>query len=185
MKRNSLVYFLVEGETEDVLIKDLKRKYNFTVKAIRIINLWNTAERKIKALLNTLELKNSHVFIVYDTDRVENINNFINNINIISKCSSKTFILQQNNNFEEELAYACSKSTSALYSCFCVQITSCDNFKNSFISSRNRLEKLDGLNFNDDRLWDTARNLLSHIESQGSSKLKHFSFEEFKNNYTG
>lgn len=185
MKKSPLIYFFVEGETEDVLIKDLKKKYNFTVKNIRIINLWNIAERKIKALLTTLELKKSHVFIIYDTDRTENIANFLKNINIITKYSSKTYILQQNDNFEEELAYACDKSKQLIYSCFCAQITSCDNFKNSFIDCRNRLEKLEGLDFNDNRLWDKDRDLLAHIEDQGSSKLKRFSFKDFKNDFIG
>ncbi|MEX6283216.1 hypothetical protein AB6F89_14750 [Providencia hangzhouensis] len=185
MKKSPLIYFFVEGETEDILIKDLKRKYNFTVKNIRIINLWNITERKLKVLLTTLEPKKSNVFIVYDIDRTENIDNFLKNINIITKYSSKTYILQQNNNFEEELAYACNKTKQLIYNCFCAQITSCDNFKNSFIDCRNRLEKLEGLNFNDNKLWDKDRNLLACIESQGSSKLKHFSFEDFKNNFTG
>lgn len=150
MTAKKFAIILVEGETEKALFNDFKTLLGYPIKKIVIANLWNVS---IKKLMPSLTEK-SDILVVYDTDRIQNIDRFKENINLLKSKKHVIHLFQQTDNFEGELAFACGISNHRLYSCFCPKIISADNFKSEFIALRNRLTKLDSLNMNKTLLWN-------------------------------
>ena len=140
---------LVEGDTEKALFQDFKTLLGYPIKKIVIANLWNVNINKYMPALT----ENSEIIVVFDTDRIENLDRFKNNLNLLKAKKHTIHLFQQTSNFEDELANACGVSNRKLYSCFCPKIISADNFKNEFIALRNRMMKLDGLGLNKTLLW--------------------------------
>ncbi|MBJ9836135.1 hypothetical protein [Citrobacter portucalensis] len=168
-KKYAIVF--VEGETEKAMFNDFKTLHGYPIKKIVIANLWHVS---INRLLPALTEK-SEILIVFDTDRLENIDRFKANLKLLKSKKHSIHLFQQNDNFEKELAHACSITPRRLYSAFCPKIVSSDNFKNEFIALRNRMARLENLNINKDLLWE--RDLIIQINEfrqHHSSHRKYF-----------
>ncbi|MFP2485830.1 glycosyltransferase family protein [Enterobacter ludwigii] len=148
---------LVEGETEKALIDDFKRKHKDPIKRIIKLNLWLGDVNKVLISLT----EQNDIIVVFDTDAKDGFDTFHKNIKAILARKHNVFLLQQTNNFENELTYACKCTENTLFSLFCKKIKSCDNFKASFLKSKTRLEMLESLGFKKDLLWQ--RGLISEL----------------------
>jgi len=171
MRLKKYAIALVEGETEKYLLNDFKTQLKYPIKRIIKVNLWNNDIKKIVPSFT----EKSDILIIFDTDRIENIQHFKDNLNLLKAKKHTIFLLQQKDNFEEEEAYASSVSIRKLLTHFCSKIVSLDNFKNEFNAQLNRLQKLEGLGLNKRKLWE--RNLidqLNNFNEQHSSHEKYF-----------
>lgn len=159
--------FFVEGETEKSLLNDFKKTDKDPIKRIIKINLWNNDVKKI--LPNLTEIND--IVIIFDTDLKQGIERFNKNIEAILARKHNVFLLQQTNNFEQELIYSCQCNQKNLFDEFCKKIVSADNFKNSFIKCNTRLEKLKSLGFSKSRLW--SRELIKELEFKEKHKASY------------
>lgn len=98
INRNTRIIFLVEGETEQAIIKAL----NFLGNPIKF-NLWNNDIQKILRKYS----QNDIFIIIFDTDILNNITRFNENLKILKVHKFTYYLLQQTTNLEEELEYAC------------------------------------------------------------------------------
>lgn len=129
----------VEGETEMSFFQKLKRDKRIAIKSIVKKNLW---QDNIKNYAITIP-KNSELYIVFDSDEVGQAKRFIDNVNFLRRRGHSIFLLQQKNNFEEELAWCCGKTLPKFITAFCVKKTSgVSDFKRDFIACGNPLSKL-------------------------------------------
>jgi hypothetical protein len=162
---------LVEGETEKALFNDLKSILKYPIKRIIKANLWNNEIKKVTPLLTEA----SDILVVFDTDKIENIERFQENLKILKAKKHTVYLLQQLENFEEEICYASRLSPRKLYGHFCTKIISSDNFKNEFNAQDNRLKKLDDIGLNKGKLWERDLiKLLNNYTKQHSSHDKYF-----------
>ncbi|WP_318375874.1 hypothetical protein [Enterobacter sp.] len=159
-KKKKHAIFFVEGETEKFLLNDFKKRDKDPIKRIIKINLWNTDVKKI--LPNLTEVND--IVIVFDTDLKQGIERFNKNIDAILARNHNVYLLQQTDNFEQELVYSCQCSKKTLFDEFCKKIVSADNFKNSFIKCSTRLDKLNSLGFSKGRLW--CREIIDELKHQ-------------------
>lgn len=134
--------FFVEGETEEKLVQGLHLKGR-----IKIANLWQNPVEKIVRTLGSQH----KVIIIYDTDRIENIKRFIRNLEILNESKCLYAIVQQTNNLEDELAYACGKNKPMLFRLF--DVSTAKEFKGSFMKYNNAVQKLLDNGFDPDKLW--------------------------------
>lgn len=165
VKKFAIVF--VEGDTEKAMFNDFKTLHGYPIKKIVIANLWHVNINKLLPMIT----EKSEIIITFDTDRLENIDRFKANIRLLKSKKHKIYLFQQNKNFEEELAHACSIPTRRLYSAFCPKIVSADNFKNEFIWLRNRMAKLESLNINKNLLW--SRDLIVQISEYNDHHSSH------------
>ncbi|WP_416054191.1 TOPRIM nucleotidyl transferase/hydrolase domain-containing protein, partial [Escherichia coli] len=91
---------LVEGDTEKALFQDFKTLLGYPIKKIVIANLWNVNINKYMPALT----ENSEIIVVFDTDRIENLDRFKNNLNLLKAKKHTIHLFQQTSNFEDELA---------------------------------------------------------------------------------
>lgn len=171
MAAKNFAIVFVEGETEKAMFNDFKTLHGYSIKKIVIANLWHV---NINKLLPALTEK-SEILVVFDIDRLENIDRFKTNIKLLKSKKHSIYLFQQNKNFEDELARACKLTARKLYSAFCPKIVSADNFKNEFIGLRNRMAKLESLNIDKNALWD--KDLIAQISEYNdlhSSHRKYF-----------
>ncbi|HFF8551740.1 TPA: hypothetical protein ACGEYE_000461 [Klebsiella variicola] len=167
MATKKFAIVLVEGETEKALFRDFKTSLGYPIKKIVIANLWNVSIKKIMPALTEI----SEIVVVFDTDRIENIERFKTNISLLKAKKHTIYLFQQTRNFEDEIAKACNINNRDLYSSFCSKIVSSDNFKNEFIALHNRMPKLDGLNINKSLLW--SRGLIPQLNDYSSHTSSH------------
>lgn len=158
----SQIIFIVEGETEQKLTNTL-----YLGKVI-IANLWNLDPKKIYSILRLISNKGTKVFIVCDTDCIDNSKKerFIKNFHSIKKHIGKDniFLFQQNSNLEGELLYCLN--IKGLYSLF-NNASGNGQFKRNFIDEKNLLKKLNSSGFDPLKLW--SRPLCSDL-----SELQNF-----------
>ncbi|OSI06739.1 Uncharacterised protein [Neisseria animaloris] len=139
---------LVEGETEEYFVKEIY------VGNVKKINLWQSTEKQISALLRLVNVDNSIVVVILDIDVQDKIVNLVSNLKRIRahlKSNSKLVLLIQQQNFEDELSYACSCKKQILFRCF--SAVGEKEFKNKFLKERNIVRKLNQLNCNFDIFW--------------------------------
>ena len=167
---------LVEGKTEQHLLTHLNISEQLFCKISRF-NLWENDINKIIVQLT----RGAIIYIIYDIDTLfsSNLNKqtigerFINNINTLLTTYKRTIILlQQTHNFEDELAYACTSEKALLK-----EFNACNRqeFKKQFLTTRNPLDKLKKIKFNQSNLWtkEMAQELAIFQKYQGSwKKLK-------------
>ena len=170
----SQIIFIVEGETEQKLTNTL-----YLGKVI-IANLWNLDPKKIYSILRLISNKGTKVFIVCDTDCIDNSKKerFIKNFHSIKKHIGKDniFLFQQNSNLEGELLYCLNINIKGLYSLF-NNASGNGQFKRNFIDEKNLLKKLNSSGFDPLKLW--SRPLCSdlselqnfHASPQGFSSM--------------
>ena len=144
--------FLVEGHTEQALLKELKEHHNLIVKDIRIFNLWNA---NLKSLLPMIK-PNMGVVVIFDTDTLDKIDDFMNNLSLLSRMVKHLFLIQQNENFEDELCFACNCTRTNLFKSFAQKRTddrSVSEFKKNFLRCPNRIKRLEEIKFSHARIW--------------------------------
>lgn len=124
------VLYLVEGETEEALL-DALNVYG----RVEPINLWQTNIDKHLRKFNW-----AHIYVVYDTDRVENLQRFLDNLNKLIKQKQLKGICQQTLNLEDEMAYACGISKTKLFKAF--NASSANEFKTLLLKTNNLKDKL-------------------------------------------
>ena len=156
--------FCIEGETEQALIKALK------IGKAQKFNCWENDISKIIRKFST----NSHVYIVFDTDKTlsdSEISRFIKNIEVVANQDGLFIhLLQQTQNLEDELVYACNeiKNNKQLHSCFdgcCAR-----EFKEKFLQINNLEDRLNKVGFNRSLLW--SRELINCLETLKDKKKK-------------
>lgn len=147
----SRVYFIVEGETEEFLVKKL-----FLGKVV-VLNLWTLKNDKINSLLRFIP-KSSKVFIVCDTDRISSISkrDFISNFHSLKKhVGSKNIVLfQQHLNLEDELIKCLGINKKGLYSLF-NNASGSQQLKRNFLQEKALVKKLMEHGFQQLKLWDS------------------------------
>lgn len=169
MKCNARVY-LVEGNTESKLVKALIQGGILSSGSVKIFNCWYG---KIDSLLRGFpKSSKTDVYVIFDTDTMTSISEFVGAIQSISKVSNRLVLLQQTLNFEDELCYACvklnPKTTSELFRQFNAQ--GADDFKRSFLRITNCVNRLSDLGFNKKLIW--SRELHHNIRDR-LSKVKY------------
>lgn len=169
------IYFLVEGETEKLLVN-----YLYLGRIVKV-NLWNLKNDKLSPIFRQIS-NNSKVFVVCDTDSINQVcvNNFIANFHALKKHIGKDniFLFQQNNNLEDELIYCSSniKNVKELRLAF-NNASGVEQLKRNFIKETNILAKLNSIGFDHTKLW-TRRgcNKLHPLQDFMSSPQKHHRF---------
>jgi len=165
LKKYAIV--LVEGETEKFLFNDLKAILKYPIKRVIKVNLWNDDIKKIVPSFT----EPSDILIVFDTDRIENIQRFKDNLNLLKAKKHTIHLFQQISNFEEELSYASSITIRRLLNHFCTKIVSLDNFKGEFNAQSNRLNKLEDIGLDKNKLWE--RNLIVQLNTYSDRHSSH------------
>ena len=142
--------YIIEGQTDAKLVKHLSSTSRIPSGKRKIFNLW---EQNVRNLLRTFSRKDNHIYIVFDTDVLENIGRFNKNIKQLSLDKSvKTItLLQQTNNLEDELVRCCNCQMRALFDSFAAEGVS--QFKRKFLKVTNLNAKLSDLGFNYENLW--------------------------------
>lgn len=97
---------LVEGETEKSLLNDFKNSLKYPIKRIVKVNLWNSDIKKIAPSFT----EPSDILVIFDTDILDNLDRFQENLKILTSRKHTIFLFQQKNNFEDEIAHASSLS---------------------------------------------------------------------------
>lgn len=155
----SLNYFFVEGKCEKNLIERLE--------LIGQIKLWDLVEleqHKLLRLIGTLSSnkKSSNIFVVFDTDLIENnqhlCKRFSENIKFLKKHGFSVHLLQQQRDFESMLCFELSISMTQLQQHF--NARNKDDFKTNFCQEKNLDSKLQSIktSFN---LW--SKPLISQL----------------------
>lgn len=140
-------HILYEGETEKKLLKILCAEGKKTK--------FNPFQNEIRKLLRLIN-KTDTVYIVYDIDVMNNaaISKFNENIKKLLKITKKIILVQQTRNMEEELQFACnSVSLVDIYKAFSAEPPTASNFKSRFISSNSCIQILEGLGFDENKLF--------------------------------
>ncbi|EEV5956314.1 hypothetical protein [Escherichia coli] len=145
--QNAKIIF-VEGETEYALFQKMKQKGLIKFKKIVKKNFWVDDIKKYAVNIP----KNCDLIVVFDSDVIDRVDRFIQNVNYLASRKHSIFLLQQTRNFEEEIAYCCSVTLNKLIASFCKCKTSgVADFKRDFISSSNPFDKLVALGINQDK----------------------------------
>jgi hypothetical protein len=143
--KNSIEFYLVEGECEDSFIKSSNligrvECLDLSEKSSEQINKWSTKlpGNKKKIFLN----------IVFDTDvlidRSSHLCKFIENVKFLKKKGFNVRLLQQHRNFEEELIYCLKINKKELFNKF--NARNIKEFKHNFINEKKKSSKLIELN---------------------------------------
>lgn len=146
MRREKQYIYLVEGETEECLLKILMREKKSIISGkIKILNV--IQERINNSLLIRFNREAVYV-LIFDTD-IRNEQILMNNIKLLKKRKHSIICIPQVLNFEDELVRACDglNKIDDFYNC------SKSEFKNKFLKDHNLLQKLDKYNFSIDKFW--------------------------------
>ncbi|HBU6168910.1 TPA: hypothetical protein SCR74_003405 [Citrobacter freundii] len=144
---NTRIIF-VEGDTEVSLFNNLKK--NGTIQAKKIVkkNLWNECIKKYSVVIP----KNCDIIVVFDIDVITQVDRFIQNIKFLKSRKHTIILMQQTNNFEEEIAHCCSLTPKKLFAKFCkTKSPNADDFKRDFIACTNQLDKLTTIGWDKDK----------------------------------
>jgi len=154
--------FLVEGETEEKLVKVL------FVGQTRRVNLWSLPNKKIGTIIRPIPQNNTRVLVICDTDQTACHDNFIKNFHEIKRHVGKNniFLLPQTQNFEHEMLFCLNTKRKDLQEMF-NKASGEQQLKKHFIEEKRLLEKLESQGFNLSKLW--SRELCSVL-----SELKDF-----------
>lgn len=112
--------FLVEGETEERLIK------TYYIGQIKVVNLWSLPHKKINTIIRLIAKKSTKVFVVCDTDKINPVScqNFLKNFHEIKRHVgiNNISLLQQTSNFEHELLYCMGIKRKNYMRCLIMQL---------------------------------------------------------------
>ena len=157
--------FLVEGQTEEKLVKALY------LGQVKVVDLWSLNNSKIDSINRSIS-KGTQVFVICDVDAINptRCQNFLKNFQDIGKYVGRQniAIIQQTNNFEHELLYCMSLRRKDLYEKF-NNASGDAQLKKNFIAERKMLEKLMSNNFDINKLW--SKSICSNLEELTDCKL--------------
>lgn len=141
--------YLVEGETEESLLEDLKKSKHMMPGKIHKINCWLSNPL---AILRRLPAERVEVVVIFDTDRIATLDNFCEVLRLLDK-QYYLYLAQQTPNLEGELVYSCTKlkCPQDLFKAF--NCNNEDEFKHLFLRTSNRKHNLDKLGFDVKKLW--------------------------------
>lgn len=170
---------LGEGETEELLWKELKKFYlNKNQKLCGKFMKFNPWKNNIKNYRLKL---NGHIILIYDTDIENNkkeLENFLSNLKQLNHSQNIRYVymLQQTKSLEDELVYACDKifKIEELFSSF--DCSSKRDFKRRILNMNNFMDKLCELNFDPENMWtkdysDTIRNSINSYKKLKKSTI--------------
>ncbi|AIL32394.1 hypothetical protein [Basilea psittacipulmonis] len=147
MSRHRKQLFIVEGETEEVFLSEILEVPGKIV----ILNLWQENLKKHIAKYNK-----SNTFVVFDVDSLDprKIETMCKNLQLLKEMKLLAGLMQQTENFEEELIRCCRHIKSAQKLCDVFGAVSLSEFKNKFISTGGKsIKKLNDHGFNRELLW--------------------------------
>lgn len=176
------IHILAEGYTEIKLLSVLKDNIKLAKVHTSQFNCWNHSIEK--RLIKLTKNGKTTIFIVFDIDILNkvgtniqaSIQKFQNNITILLNSGYHVILLQQTENFEDELARAINQKKISLFNHF--NVNNADEFKTAFLNCNNILVRLEQLGFNETRLWtQTIEPKIAHIPRK---KCVHGSWEDIK-----
>ncbi|EED1400161.1 hypothetical protein JHJ27_002899 [Escherichia coli] len=171
-RRATVTIVFVEGETELSLFKKMKRDNIIAVKEVVKKNFWQDRIHKYAIAIP----KGSDIFVVFDSDQVEQSARFIENVKFLRSRGHRVYLFQQTSNFEEELSWCCNKSIPRLIYDFCGKKTSgVNDFKRDFIACNNSPDKLIKLGIRE-HLWFSRalHDVLKPVADMKSNFSRHF-----------
>ncbi len=143
MPKNHTFVYLVEGKTEEKLVKILKEKYIVSGK-IRVLH----QKRLSDMLLRTIS-PDTTVILIFDTDVKSTIQSLELNIKKLENYKIKYILVPQVHNLEDEIVFATSiKEIKEL-----LKSKSNKDFKRDFLNTNNFLARLENKKFNIKRFW--------------------------------
>lgn len=143
MQKYEKIYFLVEGDDEKDFLLSVKK-----IGKVLKLNLWQDDVSKFISYFD----KKTNIYMIYDTDCVENIEKFIENLNTLKRNSKNIYLLQQTLNFEDEMMRCFNlRRQKDLYSIF--SATTLSDFKRNFRSESDLFSKLKNSGFLYKNLW--------------------------------
>lgn len=171
-KTTKVRIIFVEGDTELSFFNKMKQEKKISAKVIVKRNLW---QDNIKSYAVTIP-KSSELFVIFDCDQISQSERFLQNIALLKSRGHTIFLLQQTNNFEEELAYCCSMPLKRFIENFCSRKGSgVNDFKRDFISCSNPLQKLMQIGMQESKWFSRDLHVvLTNLRSQKSHFSKHF-----------
>ena len=144
MKKNNGTYvYLVEGETEEKMVRILKESYIFSGKTLIL------HQQKISSALLRMLPRDSYVVIIFDTDVPETRDNLDITLQRLKNSGLNALLIPQIQNLEDEIIYSTSikKITELLDS------KSSSDFKRDFLKEKNTLKKLKDEDFDIKKFW--------------------------------
>ena len=144
MKKNNGTYvYLVEGETEEKMVRILKESYIFSGKTLIL------HQQKISSALLRMLPRDSYVVIIFDTDVPETRDNLDITLQRLKNSGLNALLIPQIQNLEDEIIYSTSikKITELLDS------KSSSDFKRDFLKEKNTLKKLKDKDFDIKKFW--------------------------------
>lgn len=144
MKKNNGTYvYLVEGETEEKMVRILKESYIFSGKTLIL------HQQKISSALLRMLPRDSYVVIIFDTDVLETRDNLDITLQRLKNSGLNALLIPQIQNLEDEIIYSTSikKITELLDS------KSSSDFKRDFLKEKNTLKKLKDKDFDIKKFW--------------------------------
>ena len=149
--------YLVEGDTEEHLVKQLKSSGEILAGKIEV---WNICQHKVKNIIRNLSI-NSIVIVITDLDihRNNSYNNYLllsENLKNLVENSKRVYLISQKDNLEDELMIACNCTKGNLFSK--LKVTTASDFKREFLKCKNFIEVFD--TFNKESLWKNEDDLL-------------------------
>ncbi|CAD6036766.1 hypothetical protein [Escherichia coli] len=174
--RATVTIVFVEGETELSLFKKMKRDKIIAVKDVVKKNFWQDQIHRYAMAIP----KGSDIFVVFDSDQVEQSARFIENVKFLRSRGHRIYLFQQTSNFEEELSWCCNKSIPQLIYYFCGRKTSgINDFKRDFIACNDSPGKLIKLGILE-HLWFSRglHDALEPVADMKSNFARHFRLVE-------
>ncbi len=147
--KNRTYLYYVEGECERALINTLRNpKVGKLVSGkVKVLN-------PLTQTLTSFDLlnirANTTIILVYDTDVKNDLSILKENIKKLKGIGPKVINIQQNKNFEDEILRASSK-IEKIDEVF--GTSSLDEFKKSFLSCQNLMDKLNKIGFDIKGVW--------------------------------
>lgn len=149
--KNCNLFYLVEGECDEAVVRALKEKYIHSGK-IKVINV---ATKRVSDLVRRSIKTSTVCVLIFDTDIFNtgkgNSNIILENISILEKSQNvkKVVVICQDENLEDEIVRATNiKNITNL-----LNSRSVTDFKRDVISCSNLLKKLEDKNFDISKFW--------------------------------
>jgi len=147
-QKNKGVIYICEGNTDQRLLKTLQKHFSLRNGKVQIFNLW---EKNFNSLFRKISPdKINTICIVFDTDRLCQLNRFEQNVLQAKKAFTNVYLLAQQSNFEEELVHSCQKPSKRQLFLDMYDCSSDSEFKSCLLKDKKLNDTLIGNNFNID-----------------------------------
>lgn len=151
--------YIVEGETEVVLLQHLFDKGVLAPGKKQVFNLW---EKDVSKIRRKFSKTNNTIYIIFDMDVLVANAKFNKNLKALvgDKTVKEIILMPQRLNFEDELSHSCGCGLQALYDLF--NAAGAGEFKSRFIASKAISKTLTIQGFDHRKLW--VRPVVEQIE---------------------